>query len=110
MSKGKLFISFILITFGALYIFGFTSVLNVIVDGNYQLEEQNIIAKNGEHYLLLDGYGLSLSRDFSIKIELDKTNEYKIKYVYNRLNNNNGEVVMLKKYGEQPWGEMTTCS
>ncbi|MCM3721075.1 hypothetical protein [Solibacillus isronensis] len=105
MSKGKLFISFILITFGALYIFGFTSVLNVIVDGNYQLEEQNIIEKNGEHYLLLDGYELSLSRDFYMKIELDKTNEYKIKYAYNRLNNKNGEIVMLKKYGEQPWGK-----
>lgn len=48
MNQGKLLISFILIAFGALYIFGFTSVLNVIVDGNYQLEEQNIIEKNGE--------------------------------------------------------------
>ncbi|MFY0743102.1 hypothetical protein AB1K09_11265 [Solibacillus silvestris] len=105
MNQGKLLISFILIAFGALYIFGFTSVLNVIVDGNYQLEEQNIIEKNGDLYLLIDGYELSLSRDFYKKIELDKTNEYKIKYVYNRLNNNNGEVVMLKKYGEQPWGK-----
>ncbi|MEK4080613.1 hypothetical protein [Solibacillus sp. FSL K6-1126] len=105
MNQGKLLISFILMAFGALYIFGFTSVLNVIVDGNYQLEEQNIIEKNGDLYLLIDGYELSLSRDFYKKIELDKTNEYKIKYVYNRLNNNNGEVVMLKKYGEQPWGK-----
>lgn len=105
MNQGKLLISFILIAFGALYIFGFTSVLNVIVDGNYQLEEQNIIEKNGDLYLLIDGYELSLSKDFYKKIELDKTNEYKIKYVYNRLINNNGEVVMLKKYGEQPWGK-----
>ncbi|MGA4518035.1 hypothetical protein ACPA0F_12245 [Solibacillus silvestris] len=104
MNQGKLLISFILIAFGALYIFGFKSVLNVIVDGSYQLEEQNIIEKNGDLYLLIDGYELSLSREFYKKIELDKTNEYKIKYVYNRLNNN-GEVVMLKKYGEQPWGK-----
>lgn len=96
MNKGKLLISSILIAFGALYIFGFTSVLNVIVDGNYQLEEQNIIKKNGDLYLLIDDYELTLSREFYKKIELDKTNEYKIKYVYNRLNNNNGEVVMLK--------------
>ena len=104
MSKGKLFISFILIAFGALYMLGFTSVFNVIVDGNYQLEEQNIIEKNDDLYLLIDGYELSLSRDFYRKIELDKTKEYKIKYAYNRLNNKNGEVVMLKKYGEQLWG------
>jgi len=61
--------------------------------------------KNGERFLLIDERELALSKDFYDKIELEKYDEYKIKYVYNRIKKNDGEVIMLKRYGELPWGQ-----
>ena len=103
MSKSKLFVTLLLFLFVGLFVVGFYSVNNVHIESTYKLDEQNIVKKNGEHYLLIDERELSLSKDFYEKIDLEKYNEYKIKYAYNQLINNDGEVVMLKRYGEQPW-------
>ncbi|AWE07128.1 hypothetical protein DCE79_06780 [Lysinibacillus sp. 2017] len=105
MSKSKLFVTLLLFLFVGLFVVGFYSVNNVHIESTYKLDEQNIVEKNGEHYLLIDERELSLSKDFYEKIDLEKYNEYKIKYAYNQLINNDGEVVMLKRYGEQPWGK-----
>jgi len=52
--------------------------------------------------LIIDDRELALSKKYYEKLEIEKYNEYKIKYVYNPLNKSNGEVVALKRYGEQP--------
>ena len=105
MSKSKLFVIFFLFIFVGVFAAGFYTLSDVLIEKTVKINEQNIIEKNGEYYLLLDERELSLSKNFYDKIELEKYNEYKIKYVYNRLKKNDGEVVMLKRYGEQPWGK-----
>lgn len=104
MSKSKLFVIFLLFIFVGVFAAGFYTLNDVLIEKTVKIDEQNIIEKNGEYYLLIDERELSLSKNFYDKIELEKYNEYKIKYVYNRLKRNDGDVVMLKRYGEQPWG------
>ena len=105
MSKTRLFVMFVLFAFVALFVAGVYSLNNVQVESTYLLKEQNIVEKNGQYYLLIDDRELTLSKKFYEKIQLEKYNEYKINYVYNRLGNNDGEIVKLKRYGEQPWGK-----
>ncbi|MFJ5764392.1 hypothetical protein ACIP9C_03465 [Lysinibacillus sp. NPDC093210] len=105
MSRSKIFTIFFLVIFVGLIVVGFYTINDVQIESTYQLNEQSIIERNGEHYLLIDNRELSLSKKYYDKLELEKYNEYKIKYVYNRLKNNEGEVVALKRYGEQPWGQ-----
>ena len=105
MSKSKLFVIFFLFIFVGVFAAGFYTLSDVLIEKTVKINEQNIIEKKSEYYLLLDERELSLSKNFYDKIELEKYNEYKIKYVYNRLKKNDGEVVMLKRYGEQPWGK-----
>ena len=105
MSKSKLFVIFFLFIFVGVFAAGFYTLSDVLIEKTVKINEQNIIEKKSEYYLLLDERELSLSKNFYDKIELEKYNEYKIKYVYNLLKKNDGEVVMLKRYGEQPWGK-----
>lgn len=105
MSKTRLFVMFVLFAFVALFVAGVYSLNNVQVESTYLLDEQNIMEKNGQYYLLIDDRELTLSKKFYEKIQLEKYNEYKINYVYNRLVHNDGEIVKLKRYGEQPWGK-----
>ncbi|MGE6513246.1 hypothetical protein [Lysinibacillus sphaericus] len=105
MRKSKLFVVCLLILFVGIFAAGFYTLSDVLIEKTVKIDEQNIIEKNGEYYLLIDERELSLSKDFYDKIDLGKYNEYNIKYVYNRLKKNDGEVVMLKRYGEQPWGK-----
>jgi len=102
LSKSKLFVIFVLFIFVGVFAAGFYTLSDVLIEKTVKIDEQNIIEKNGEYYLLIDERELSLSKNFYDKIELEKYNEYKIKYVYKLLNKNDGEVVMLKRYGEQP--------
>ncbi|MEO4054823.1 hypothetical protein [Solibacillus sp. CAU 1738] len=104
MRKSKLFVICLGILLVGLFATGFYSINNVHTQGTYIISEQNIVEKNGEHFLLIDERELSLSEDFYENIELEKYTEYKINYSYNQLTKNDGEVVMLKRYGEQPWG------
>lgn len=105
MSKTRLFVMFLLFAIVGLFVAGFYSINHVQVESTYLLKEQNIVEKNGQYYLLIDDRELILSKNFYEKIQLETYNEYKINYVYNRLINNDGEVVKLKRYGEQPWGK-----
>ena len=105
MSKSKLFVIFFLFIFVGVFAAGFYTLSDVLIEKTVKIDEQSIKEKNGEYYLLIDERELSLSKNFYDKIELEKYNEYKIKYVYNLLKKNDGEVVMLKRYGEQPWGK-----
>ncbi|WP_155591509.1 hypothetical protein [Lysinibacillus cavernae] len=105
MSKSKLFVIFLLFIFVGLFAAGFYTFNDALIEKTVKIDEQNIVEKNGEYFLLIDERELILSKNFYDKIELEKYNEYKIKYVYNRLKKNDGEVVMLKRYGEQPWGK-----
>lgn len=84
---------------------GFYTFNDVLIEKTVEIDVQNIIEKDGKNYLLIDERELLLSKDFYDKIDLEKHNEYKVKYAYNRLKKNDGEVVMLKRYGEQPWGK-----
>lgn len=104
LRKSKLFVICLGILFVGLFATGFYSINNVHIQGTFKIDDQNIIEKNGEHFLLIDERELSLTEDFYANIELEKYNEYKINYAYNRLTKNDGEVVMLKRYGERPWG------
>lgn len=85
LSKAKLFVIFLLIIFVGVFAAGFYTLNDALIEKTVIIDEQNIIEKNGEYYLLIDERELSLSKDFYDKIELEKYNEYKIKYVYNRL-------------------------
>ncbi|MEB2298677.1 hypothetical protein LAV72_03435 [Lysinibacillus xylanilyticus] len=105
LSKTKLIVIFFLFIFVGVLAAGFYTLSDVLVEKTVKIDEQNIIEKNGEYYLLIDERELSLSKKFYDKIELEKYNEYKIKYVYKRVKKNDGEVVLLKRYGEQPWGK-----
>ena len=105
LSKSKLFVIFFLFIFVGVFVAGFYTLSDVLIEKTVKIDEQNIIEKNGEYYLLIDERELSLSKEFYDKIELEKYNEYKIKYVYKRVKKNDGEVVLLKRYGEQPWGK-----
>jgi hypothetical protein len=105
VSKGKLFVLSLLFIFIGVTAAGFYALSNVVIEKTVKIDEQNILEKNGEYYLLMDERELSLSKDFYDNIELEKYNEYKIKYAYNRMKQSDGEVVMLKRYGEQPWGK-----
>ncbi|MGN4124546.1 hypothetical protein ACMGD3_05940 [Lysinibacillus sphaericus] len=105
MSRSKWIVVCLLILFVGIFAAGFYTLSDVLIEKTVKIDEQNIIEKNREHYLLIDERELSLSKDFYDKIDLEKYNDYKIKYVYNRLKKNDGEVVMLKRYGEQPWGK-----
>lgn len=84
---------------------GFYSLSNVSVQNTYIIEEQNILEKDGTYYLLIDDRELVLSKESYDKIDFTLHNEYKVKYIYNRFKNDDGEVMMLKRYGEQPWGQ-----
>ncbi|MGE7024175.1 hypothetical protein [Solibacillus cecembensis] len=105
LSKSKLFVIFVLFIFIGVFAAGFYTLSDVLIEKTVKIDVQNIIEKDGKNYLLIDERELLLSKDFYDKIELEKYNEYKIKYVYNRLKKNDGEVVVLKRYGEQPWGK-----
>ena len=105
LSISKLFVIFFLFIFIGVFAAGFYTLSDVLIEKTVKIDEQNIIEKNGEYYLLIDERELSLSKNFYDKIQLEKYNEYKIKYVYNQLKKNDGEVVMLKRYGGQPWGK-----
>lgn len=105
LSKSKVFVIFLVFIFVGVFAAGFYTFNDALVEKTVKIDEQNIMENNGEYYLLIDERELSLSKNFYDKIELEKYNEYKIKYVYNRLKKNDGEVVMLKRYGEQPWGK-----
>lgn len=105
MNKVKVFVVLLLCIFAALLVAGFYSINNVHIEGTYKLEEQQILKKDEEYYLLIDDHELLLPKQFHDKIELETYDEYTIKYTYNKLKNNAGEVVKLKRYGEQPWGK-----
>ncbi len=105
LSRSKWIVVCLLILFVGIFAAGFYTLSDVLIEKTVKIDGQNIIEKNREHYLLIDERELSLSKDFYDKIDLEKYNDYKIKYVYNRLKKNDGEVVMLKRYGEQPWGK-----
>ncbi|WP_431812051.1 hypothetical protein [Lysinibacillus sp. FW12] len=102
MSRSKLFVIFLVFILVGVFAAGFYTFNDALVEKTVKIDEQNIVEKNGEYYLLIDERELILPKKYYDKIELEKYNEYKVKYVYNRLNND-GEVVMLKRYGEQPW-------
>lgn len=105
MSKSKLVVIFLACMFIGVFAAGFYTFNDVVIETTVEIDAQSVIEKDGKNYLLIDERELSLSKDFYDKIELEKHNEYKVKYVYNRLQKNDGEVVMLKRYGEQPWGK-----
>ena len=84
---------------------GFYSINDVSTYGTYKIEKENIVEKNGEYFLLIDERELILPKNLYEKIDFDKHNEYKIEYVYNPLKNKDGEVVALRRFGEQPWGK-----
>ncbi|MFS0820035.1 hypothetical protein ABC382_24480 [Lysinibacillus sp. 1P01SD] len=104
LSRSKLFVIFSVFILVGVFAAGFYTFNDALVEKTVKIDEQNIVEKNGEFYLLIDERELILPKKYYDKIELEKYNEYKVKYVYNRLNND-GEVVMLKRYGEQPWGK-----
>ncbi|MGG2073283.1 hypothetical protein AB1J28_08030 [Lysinibacillus irui] len=104
LSRSKLFVIFLVFILVGVFAAGFYTFNDALVEKTVKIDEQNIVEKNGEYYLLIDERELILPKKYYDKIELEKYNEYKVKYVYNRLNND-GEVVMLKRYGEQPWGK-----
>lgn len=105
LSKSKLFVIFLVFIFVGVFAAGFYTFNDALVEKTVKIDEQNIVEKNGEYYLLIDKRELILPKKYYDKIELEKYNEYKVKYIYNRLKNDDGEVVMLKRYGEQPWGK-----
>lgn len=105
MSKGKFVVIFLAFMFVGVFAAGFYTFNDVLIEQTVEIDVQNIIEKDGKNYLLIDERELLLSKDFFDKIDLEKHNEYIVKYSYNRLKKNDGEVVMLKRYGEQPWGK-----
>lgn len=54
---------FLLFAFVGLLVAGIYSINNVQVESTYLLEEQNIIEKNGQYYLLIDDRELTLSKN-----------------------------------------------
>ena len=105
MSKSKLVVIFLACMFIGVFVAGFYTFNDVVIETTVEIDAQSVIEKDGKNYLLIDERELSLSKDFYDKIDLEKHNEYIVKYSYNRLKKNDGEVVMLKRYGEQPWGK-----
>ncbi|MFJ7667382.1 hypothetical protein ACIQXI_09745 [Lysinibacillus sp. NPDC097195] len=105
MSKSKIFAIILLVLFVGAFIAGMYTITDVQIESTYKLDEQSIIERNGERFLVIDDRELALSKRYYDKINLEKYNEYKVKYVYNTLKKNDGEVVALKRYGEQPWGQ-----
>ena len=103
-TKVKVIVLMVLTLFIGVFLVGIYTSGNVYVEKNVQIEETNIVEKSSKYYLLIDERELLLPKEFHDKIELDKYNEYKIKYSYNRCKRNDGEIVSLKRYGEQPWG------
>lgn len=105
MSKMKIIVALIACIFVGLLIVGFYSINDVHVEGTFKLREEQIVQKNEDYYLLIDDRELLLPKQFYDKIDLQQYDEYTIKYTYNKLKNDAGEVVKLKRYGEQPWGK-----
>jgi len=105
VNKSKLILITVAVIFVGVFFVGLYSMNNVQIESTYTLDEQSLIEKNGEQFLLLDGRELALSKDLHEKIDLQKYKDYKIKYVYNQLMNHDGDVVSLNWYGEKPWGK-----
>ncbi|MGE7839281.1 hypothetical protein ACQKNX_00685 [Lysinibacillus sp. NPDC093712] len=74
MSRSKIFTIFFLVIFVGLIVVGFYTMNDVQIESTYQLDEQSIIERNGEHYLLIDNRELSLSKKYYDKLELEKYN------------------------------------
>ncbi|MGE7915840.1 hypothetical protein [Lysinibacillus xylanilyticus] len=82
--------------------FFFYLINDTYVEAVYQIGEENLVEENGDYYLILDNRKLTLPERLYNEIKWEKNDEYHVGYEYKIFSKNNGDVVMLKKYGYSP--------
>lgn len=80
----------------------FYLINDTYVEGVYQIGKENRTEEKGDIFLMLDGHKLAVPERFYDVIKWEENYEYRVGYVYKVFSKNNGDVVMLKKYGYSP--------
>lgn len=104
MNKGKLLIIFLTFIFVTLLGASVYTLCDVQVDKVVKITEQDIKEVGNKHFLLIDEREVLIPVRYFEKLDLEHYEEYRVKYMYNLLTKSDGEIVALKRYGEQPWG------
>lgn len=90
---------FLILAFGLFFYLIFN---DTYTEGVYQIGKENKIEEKGNLYLMLDDYKLAVPERYYDVIKWEENYEYHVRYVYKAFSKNNGDVVMLKKYGYSP--------
>ncbi|MGE7021678.1 hypothetical protein [Solibacillus cecembensis] len=74
---------------------------NVTVSVTVDLQPEQIVTKNEQHYILYNDRKLMLNEGSLQHIDLDTYQTYKLTYSYNKLFAEKGKVERLEAYGKQ---------
>ena len=99
----------VFIGIGILFVIGLGVMLtNVTEFETVDLQAEQIIEEDGQHYILHNDRKLKLNKGSLLHIDLHYYKTYKLTYSYNKLISGKGQVERLEAYGKTvaPGGEL----